>query len=377
MLNWKEELDKILASDWPKPDPFREIVHDGIVLYGAGDMGCLALDFLKKASIKPHYIVDRKGIGTLDDISIITPEQIPERDRTKFTFVICIVTSPLQPIIDFLTGLGCSDVRHFYDCTEIISAMQMGNGWVVRYPNHEQLQGIQTVCTALEHDQRSLAHYLQFLWWRLRHKETLFHEYPVLRNQRFFNAPNIPPLHDHERFVEAGAHHGQNIASFFKAVQGKFDHIWAFEPDSDNFTVLKQSVSMYAPEAISRISLRTEAISENAGRKSFMDGLNYASRIDSNGNNNIQTVSIDSMLEIRPTIIRLHIEGQELSALHGAEKTIYKHQPILMVMADHNSDGLYKIGVFLQGLKNYRLYFYLHDYSGNSAVFYAIPSVHG
>jgi hypothetical protein len=307
MLNWENELEKILASDWPTPDPFRDIDHNGIVIYGAGAMGSMALDFLKLASIKPRYIVDRKGPERLDGIPVIRPEQIPQDDRTKFTFVICVATSPLRPIVDFLTGLGCSDIRHFYDCTEVIPAMQMGNGWVVRYPSHEQLEGMHTICAALEHDQNSLAHYLQFLWWRLRRKEVLFSEYPVLCSQRFFNAPSCPPLHDHERFVEGGAHHGQNIAAFLNAVQCKFDHIWAFEPDSDNFAVLKQNVEKYAPKVISRISLYNEALSANIGVSNFRHGLNFASRIDPDGNQHIKTVNIDSIPEIRPTMLTVLI----------------------------------------------------------------------
>lgn len=373
MMDWETELEKILASDWPTPDPLRDIDHNGIVLYGAGAMGRMALDFLKLASISPRYIVDRKEAGTLDGVSVITPEQIPVGDRTKFTFVICVATSPMNPIVDYLKCLGCKDIRHFYDCTEVIPSMQMGNGWAVKSPDPNQMEGIRTVCSALSHDQYSLAHYLQFLWWRLRRKEVLFPDYPVLCNQKYFKVPGYPLLHDHERFVDGGAHYGQNIAAFLEAVQGKFDHIWAFEPDSDNFTVLQQTVAMYAPDVTARIFLRNEALSANVGVANFRNGLNFASRIDSNGNKQIQTVSLDSMPEIYPTIIRLHIEGQELSTLRGAEKTICQHQPILMIIADHNSDGLYKIGEFILGHKNYQLHFHLHDFCGNTAVFYAVP----
>ena len=44
-----------------------------------------------------------------------------------------------------------------------------------------------------------------------------------------------------------------------------------------------------------------------------------------------------------------------------------------MILADHNEDGLYEIANFLNQLREYKLYFYLHDYCGNSAVYYAIP----
>jgi hypothetical protein len=43
-----------------------------------------------------------------------------------------------------------------------------------------------------------------------------------------------------------------------------------------------------------------------------------------------------------------------------------------MILADHSEDGLYKIPQFINKLGGYKLYFNLHDYCGNTAVFYGI-----
>lgn len=373
MIDWKIELNKILKTTWPEPDPFRQISSRGIALYGAGEMGEMAIDLLSIVSIFPEYVVDKNKIGFLKGIKIIRPDNIPIDDKEKLTFVVCVVSSPFTPIKDLLSNLGCKDIRHFYDITEIIPEMHMSNGWVIKNPDEEQIDGIEKVCKTLEHDQRSLAHYLQFLWWRLRRKEVISPKYPVLSDRKYFKAPCFPRLDDHQRFLDGGSHHGQNVREFIDFVENKFDHIWAFEPDSQNRNILRNIVNTYPEEITSRISINSEALSNKSCILRFRDGLNYASRLDPEGELSVQATSIDE-LDINPTIIRLHIEGGELQALRGAINTIIKYRPILMVLSDHCFDGLYKIANYISSLNIYKVFFCLHDYCGNTAVYYAYTS---
>ena len=150
----------------------------------------------------------------------------------------------------------------------------------------------------------------------------------------------------------------------------KFNHIWSFEPDLSNEKILKESLS---GEGYNRITFNRKALSDNCKVVKFKDGLGFASEVDSCGNKSVDSVALDSLPDIRPTIIKLHIEGDELKALYGAANTIRQYRPIIMVLADHNSDGLFEIANFLKEQYNYKLFFYLHDYCGNSAVFYSYP----
>ena len=147
----------------------------------------------------------------------------------------------------------------------------------------------------------------------------------------------------------------------------KYETIWAVEPDKNNNTIMKTELS-----GIDKIKYLPIALSNIDGISNFISGLGFASKIEENGNDNVQIQTIDS-LNINPSIIKLHLEGYELKALHGATETIRRARPLLMVLADHNEDGLYKIAHFLMALDKYKIYFYLHDYCGNSAIFYAIP----
>ena len=215
MIEWEKELDRLLKSNFKEPDPFRKI-NSEIVLYGAGAMGKMAIDIMKTVNTKPKYIVDKTFEGKLFGIKVIKPHEIPECDRDKATFVISISSIPVEPIFDFLKGLGCKDIRHFYDYSEIAFPKAMPNGWVKKDISEEDIDGIKHTFKALEHNDFSVAHYLQFLWWRLKREEVLFQDHPVLSGKKFFKSQCMPKLTDHECLLDGGAHFGQTVKDFIK-----------------------------------------------------------------------------------------------------------------------------------------------------------------
>lgn len=367
IIDPNKEFQSILESAINSISLVQPLSHNGIALYGAGAMGEMALDFLELINVAPKYIIDTHKNGKLRDINIIHPINIPKDDLENLTFILCVVTVPITPIVKYLKEIGCQDVRHFYDYTEIMLKNELTNGWACFNLTPEDIEGISRVCQYLEHDKHSLVHYLQFLWWRLRRVEKIYPEYPVQSNQKYFKAPCMLKLRENESFLDGGAHFGTTTKSFLDASDMQFNTIWALEPDEKNIAIMKTEFS-----DIDNIEYLPIALSDINETANFVDGLGFASKVEKNGNKTIKTKTIDS-LNINPTVVKLHLEGYELKALQGAEETIGRTRPILMVLADHNEDGLYKIAHFLMSLKGYKIYFYLHDYCGNSATFYAIP----
>jgi len=368
MLDWHSEIDLITKSNIFHTPNFTK-PKSNIILYGAGSMGEMALDLMATVGKKPKYIIDKNFTGPLREIPVIKPEKIPESDLKYCSFVICISSIPTASIFDDLEKLGCQDIRHFYDYSEITFPGSMPNGWFLKNLKKIELEGIEKVCKILSHDNSSLAHYLQFTWWRLKRKEVVFNDYPVLSGEKFFKAPHFPRLNEHETFVDGGAHFGKSIDAFIASTGNKFNSIWAFEPDQKNFEILKNHIN----STDNRIFVHAYALYDQDKTVHFQSDLGFASKIRTGGRKLVRAITLDSMFNIHPSIIKLHIEGSELQALHGSQKTIKLHRPIMMVLADHHKDGLYKIATFLVATKNYKLYFSLHDYCGNSAVFYAYP----
>lgn len=367
-MNWSGELNQILSAKAKK------IIHvnrkNQIVLYGAGSLGNMALDFLETINVKPKYIVDKNFQGTLRDIEVISPFNVDKNDLSDVVFIVCIATIPIKPLVSFLEELGCKKIIHFYDYARVLFKEKMNNGWYYPEPNSEDIESIKHICEVLEHDENSLCHYLQFLWWRLRRVEKSYEQYPVLSSKKFFKAPCIPKLSIKEKFLDAGAHFGGSLEKFLEVTSSDFEYAWLFEPDEKNLNILKSKVDKLCLG--DKVDILDMALSDRNTQANFMNNLGFASKISKYGQGQVTVKTVDSF-ELDPTIIKLHVEGNELEVLCGATKTIKKHSPIIMVLADHNEDGLYKIALFLIELKEYKIYFYLHDYCGNSAVFYAIP----
>jgi len=79
-------------------------------------------------------------------------------------------------------------------------------------------------------------------------------------------------------------------------------------------------------------------------------------------------------LNISPTYVKMHLEGEELNALEGAVGTIQRCRPIVAVTIYHGADGLWRIPVFLTDrLKNYVFYTRTDAWVGTGTVFYAVP----
>jgi len=370
MINYKSELKKIIDYPVNPDDLIRSVGGSGVVLYGAGKMGKMAVVLMRSVGIKPKYIVDRNATGEIDGIDIIPPHSIPDHDKKSATFAICIVTAPVQPIIQFLHGLGCVDVTPFYAYSEIAFPHIMPNGWEMSTLEKADLTEVEQVLQALKHDKQSVVDYLRMLWWRLRRVDMTYPGYAVLAEQKYFKAPSFPALGMEEVYVDGGAHFGTIIQDFLSVALSGYGQIHAFEPDPCNLKVLYKNL----PEDRARITVYEEAVSDCIGIVRFNDGLGYASSRNESGAQDVKTITLDSIQQLAPTIIKLHIEGDELRALNGARELIRNHRPILMVLADHSRDGLFRIPKFLYKLNDYRLYFNLHDYCGNTSIFYAYPN---
>ena len=369
MFDIDKNLEYIINTPLSNNFYSQDIYNKNLIFYGYGKLGEMALTLISDSNIKPKYIVDQNIQGIHNGIPIVNPCDIKEEDLESSIFVICISSISYNSISSFLRKLGCENIIQFYDFAQIVIPKLLSNGWEKFNLTNIDILKIKEVCINLNHDKNSLIHYFQFLWWRLKRIEKIYDNYPILSNTRYFDAPCFPKLSENENFLDAGAHHGTTINHFLNSTNKTFANIWAFEPDEKNLDILKKSID----ESLKvKINIFNIALSNIEDSLDFEDNLGFASKIKVDGSKKVIVKKIDS-LKLNPSIVKLHVEGNELQVLEGAKQIITIHRPIIMVLADHNDDGLYKIADFLINLKNYKLYFYLHDYCGNSAIFYAIP----
>ena len=190
--------------------------------------------------------------------------------------------------------------------------------------------------------------------------------------------PSFLPLND-EVFVDGGAFDGDTIRKMMKLAKEKrvYRHIYAFEPDPKNYSKLCQFVS-----DDTNIKCYEKGLYSKETTLEFFNDLGGASRVKSAGESDInhkpikiEVCNIDNVIKDRVTYIKMDIEGSELEALKGAEKTIRLNKPKLAISLYHKIEDFWEIPKYIKEIvPEYKLYANHHKlwYECVDTVLYAL-----
>jgi FkbM family methyltransferase len=120
---------------------------------------------------------------------------------------------------------------------------------------------------------------------------------------------------------------GGNIGIYPKLLARDFDRVITFEPHAENYQALCMNTKDIGK--ISRFQMGLGKEVKRAGMHQNLKGNMGAIRV-SDGDD-ISIVDLDSLFLNDVDLIYLDIEGYELFALQGAEKTIEKTRPVITV----------------------------------------------
>ncbi|MGN0522077.1 MAG: FkbM family methyltransferase, partial [Eubacterium sp.] len=163
---------------------------------------------------------------------------------------------------------------------------------------------------------------------------------------------DILKLNDNETIVDLGAYDGDTIREFTEFTDGKYKKIIALEPDEKNFRKLCKNT-----EQMDNIELHNMGAWDREDTLIFAKKAGRNSKISAQGIP-VKVTDIDTLINEPVTMIKMDIEGSELKALCGCEKTIKKYNPKLYICAYHRNEDLFAIGKKILELNdNYRLYF--------------------
>jgi FkbM family methyltransferase len=374
-----DDAPRLLAALATAPSAFAPVSADRpLALYGAGEMGRLARIFLKIMGLDFVMAVDRDA-GRISndtawsDVRLLHPNDVTESDKRDVLFLVCNAKSPYAPLERSLIEQGFRHVVPFYDLAENFRHLHpLSNGWFAP-PLTADDQAKTTTVLARWDDDLSRAHHLQFLAWRRLREEWTFEPAPAHDPRRFFIPDALDVLHDHEVFLDGGAHLGSVSERFIQHTAGGFQNIIAMEPDPANLARLKVEFQQLLPND-PRVEIFNCALGERDGKATFHDGLNYVSQVSDTGRMQIAIRPLDA-LGVAPTFVKLHLEGGELAALKGARRTLQLHRPIVTATVYHNADGIWRTPLWLmETLTDYRYLFRAHSWCGTGAVVYAIPN---
>ena len=348
-----------------------------LALYGAGNLGRVARDFLNAVGHDLAMVIDRNARERVDDpewagAPLLDPTDVPAGSKRRVCLAVSIATSPYVPLERSLFELGFEHIVPFYDLAESFRHQHpLSNGWFAPALTAED-QGRTASVLQRWNDDTSRAHHLQFLAWRRLREEWTFGDAPMPDCSRFFIPEAAQALGHKEILLDAGAHHGSVAESFIKQTRGKFQQIVAIEPDPWSRARLKEALRSWLPDG-RRYSILNCALGEAEGEGLFHDGLGYASQLSETGEMRVMVRPLDA-LGLSPTFVKLHLEGGELAALKGARQTLLSHRPLVAATVYHNADGIWRTPHWLmETLPDYRFLFRVHSWCGTGAVVYAIP----
>lgn len=336
-------------------------VDKPLVLYGAGTLGKIALEYFNNIGIPISCIIDKKINYDINNF-------VNDNIRENYLLAICIVTSSYEEIYSQLISEGWKDIIPFYDITLAYQDIHpLNNGWYAGIFNNKDIEGMEYVIDHLG-DDISYAHYLQFVAWHSLRKEYIFKDAPIIHKDKYFIPEVVSILNRNETFVDIGAYDGEFTIKFMKNVNNKFEHIYAFEPDKENIDRFVRNVGTH-----DKIKIIPNVLGKRSEKRKFYSKLKCLSQLSELGSELVQVHILDDF-EILPTIIKIHVEGLENDIIKGGLKTIIDNRPILMITIYHDRKGLWEnIYYLMKLLDNYVYYFRLHAWCGTSGIIYAIP----
>jgi len=221
-------------------------------------------------------------------------------------------------------------------------------------------------------DEASRREYLAQVHWRLQLDfEGL--SSPVAHAQYF--PDDLFGLSEAEVFVDCGAYDGDSLHIFFERQPTFRGTFIAVEPDPINLQSLKQYVATLPDDWRDRVKILPQAVGARREIVRFAATGLASAGISSTGTLEVESVPLDEMLEdMRPTFIKMDIEGAEVNALIGARRSIETALPVLAICVYHQPDHLWRIPLLIQSFsKEYRFFLRPHNEEGWDLVCYAVP----
>lgn len=200
-----------------------------------------------------------------------------------------------------------------------------------------------------EHGLRYLLAYSDLNW----HEETYF-DLPYMKWEK----------EEKEYFVDAGALDGETTQIFFRHCPNGCAYV--FEPDPVLFERTKENLKD-CPHA----ECFPYGLYDKTATLHFDTS---GARVAEEGGISVEVRRLDDVLGDRPvTFLKMDIEGSELAALQGAEKTIRAQKPKLAISIYHKPEDIWEIpSLILEYRPDYKLYLRHYTLEECDTVLFAI-----
>lgn len=333
MVDWrKKELARIVEKigDWP------------VVLYGAGKYGRQALENIRKyfpcMNIK-YFIDDNRERNPEEGITSL--QNAMEEFGTDF--YIFITNYYVQEVLEKIERSG-------FDLSKVIFCSELLIEDINLDFLNENKEKLNKTYNMLE-DYKSKIIYRTMIESRFtKNIDVLCRTCDM---NQYFPDGRVWNIGDEEIFVDAGAFDGDTIEQFLNLTKERYQAIYAFEPDKTNYERMKKR------KYNEKIKIYNAGLYDVSKKISFSANKGGSSKIERDGKERIQVYRFDE-LELpdgKVTFVKMDIEGSELKALQGMQRTIREHKPKLAICIYHKFEDLWQLPLFIKELvPEYRLY---------------------
>jgi len=380
MTSFENQLEEVLGQDVDalvngRKEELRQLTAktgERYVLFGAGRLGQITLAGLRNAGIYPLAFADndpKLWNTSVHGLQVFSLQEAVARFSQDSMFIITVYTS--QPVWEQLTTIGLKVFSFAELAWSYPQTLTPHGGVELPFKIFEQADDVRKALS-LWTDETSRREYLGQIQWQTSLNRNILP--PHLPQNDIYFADELITIERNEIFVDCGAFDGDTIQEFLKRRKASFERIIAIEPDPVNCKALETRVSALPTETKNKIRIIHSAVGSKRDLVTF-NATGTAGSSLGDGNYQVRCVPLDELLnEIRPTIIKMDIEGAEPDALLGARHIIEKDAPVLAICLYHAQEHLWQVPLLIQTL-NSTYDFFLRRYADEcwEIVCYAIP----
>lgn len=310
-----------------------------------------------KEELKVNLLCDNnpeKWGKTIEGIKCVSPNELKNYDNL---IVLILVGNPL-PIYKQLTDMGINCFSYASVYMDMSTGMRKELDWFVK-----EKEDIEKAFKLFE-DEESKKLYVNGLCNCIAPKLSKCNWDELFTNDEEYFSRNYFSLSDNEVYVDCGAYIGDSVIDFCKAVDNKYDKIFAFELDKGNFEQMRKNVTG------ENITLYNYGVWNENSELEY--GTGYSDNEPTDGmciykTNNVQKAYVKKLDDIldgeRVTFIKMDIEGCEVEALKGAENIIRTQKPKLAICVYHKTSDYWQVPILLKKFNKDYKFTLKHHYS--------------
>jgi FkbM family methyltransferase len=347
----------------------RASLRSPIVVYGAGGKGRRTVRFLKSRNLEVRAVLDvRAKPGQLcENLRVEPPDAWANSALAPQCDAVIAIHNPdadIADLIERLRGFGFRRVVAPVELHQIFGDSLTQDYFLTAAGYYADKQAEIARARKLLADDRSRLWFERALKFRLSGDYSVL---PVPSREDQYRPRDLPRWSNPMRLVDCGAFDGDTVRHF--AAGGyRIGTLAAFEADMVNFRRLCAARSLPRGSYLfpCAVGAETEVLR-------FASASGAASRIDPNGDAAVACVRLDDVISgFRPTLIKMDVEGFELSALTGAARLTAKYRPGLAISVYHDPGHLWQVPLLIDSWKlGYRFYLRGHAHSTFDLVLYA------